>query len=227
MPDTKVTDEAAAAALDGSELWRIVQAAASRKMTVAQLRTYLDTLYPPAIGIIVGRFYGIGMAYEVSSGTGATTTANQLRVAPWELKKTATFDQILTEVTTLVGASNFRLGVWADNGNRYPGALLVDSGVMSGAATGVITAAISPSKVLTPQMLWFGENADAAIGFRTAVIIGGNADIMGEPGTFGGTIRQMFYTLNSTFGPLPDPFPGGATVNTSSALIAKILMRAA
>jgi hypothetical protein len=226
IPDLTAS-EANFALADLFEIYRNA-VSANRKLTGTQLKGFLDTLYPPATGLLTGatynRYYGIGMQRELAPGTGAIA-ANVMRAAPYALTKSLTFDSLQAEVTTLVGASNFRLGIWLDDGSLYPGALLVDSGELSGASNGVVAATIS--QAISPGVIWLGILGDAAITFRAPGSASTPSDIMGEPAAMGSTIRQAFYTVAQTYGALPDPFTAGATINAAANLMPKILIHAA
>jgi hypothetical protein len=237
MADLKTTDEAAAAALDGSELWRIVQAAVSKKMTVAQLKTYLDTLYPAKVlieqyphGLVVkgathDRFFGSAIVQQ-SPSTG-TSGLNQLRASPFLVTKSLSLDTIQAEVTTFVGGANFRLGIYADEGSCYPGALLLDTGNLSGAANAVVSFTITPSLVLPPGLYWLAIVADASITFRAPnAVASGFPNLLGRNSSMGINWRHQFYFLTYTYAALPDPFSAGATINTAANQIAEILVRA-
>lgn len=51
-----------------------------------------------------------------------------------------TLQTLAARVTGAVAGSLIRLGLYADNGNGYPGALLIDGGQVSGAVAGTVAA---------------------------------------------------------------------------------------
>jgi hypothetical protein len=88
--------------------------------------------------------------------TSATLANGTLRVTPWLITRACTLTALGAEVTVIgdVG-SLLRLGIYADNGSYYPGALVLDAGTIAGdsatvqAITGLTTA-------LTPGIYWVG-----------------------------------------------------------------------
>lgn len=172
-------------------------------------------------GATVNRFYGSGLSYDTNS-TGSTGI-NTLRASPFRVLNKLTLDTIQAEVSTAVGGSSFRIGIYADDGNCYPGALVVDSGVLSGASLGVVPASINVT--LQPGLYWFVIVCDASITMR-AWGSSTMPTIMGIISTMGSVTRQAFYTVSFTFAALPPTFPAGATINNSANSIAQILVRA-
>lgn len=174
----------------------------------------------PLLGATYNRFYGGGWVH--SSFSSDLMGVNVFRAHPIPIFITRTIDIIQTEVTTLVGGSNLRLGIYSDNGSCYPGELVLDSGGLSGASLGVVSASVSVQ--LTPGLYWLTTLGDANVQLRTWN--SGNLPlIMGQIATMGAIMRMAFYTIAQTFGPLPSTFPAGATINTSSSNAAQVLLR--
>jgi hypothetical protein len=114
---------------------------------------------PPVLapGSASGVLGNTGMWYGYPS---ATTTFNpvvgSLRLSPLHISKRLTFDRIGIEVTSF-GASTAvcRLGIWADTGAGYPGALVLDAGTVA-TETPNGSKEITISKVLNPGLYWLG-----------------------------------------------------------------------
>lgn len=169
------------------------------------------------------RFHGSARVY--GTPTTSTNVTNTQRASQFEVVETLTLNTIQAEVTALVAASNFRLMIYADNGSCYPGALLHDSGNLSGAAVAVVPQTITPNLVLTPGLYWLSINSDASITFRTD-LPASFSTIMGWVATMGSLARQPYWTVAQTYGAsAPNPFPAGATINSSANNIAQILVR--
>lgn len=88
--------------------------------------------------------------------TVATHTNSALRLFPLLLRdQSLTIDRIGTEVTVIGDTgSRLRIGVYADNGNRYPGALLQEVGQINGDSATIqeLTLALT----LSPGLYWVG-----------------------------------------------------------------------
>lgn len=175
-------------------------------------------------GSTFDRFYGSWNTHYAPSTT--TSGVNALRAMEFPVTKTMTLDTIQAEVTTLVGGSNFRLGVYADNGNCYPGVLLLDTGNLSGAANAVVPFAISPGLVLTPGLYWLVIVSDASITFRAIPPSSGASARLGRNSSMGLTWRSPFFSVAHTYGALPNPFTSGGTVNATSSQMPEIEVRA-
>lgn len=82
MADTKISAEAAASALSGSELVEGVQSAANVKITIDQIKTYTSaspTLVTPALGAATGTSFN-GLTVTSTTGTVTLTNAKTLAV---------------------------------------------------------------------------------------------------------------------------------------------------
>jgi hypothetical protein len=95
-----------------------------------------------------------------NSGTG-TLTNGVCRTVPWLISRAVTLTRIGLEVTTAgeVG-SLLRLGIYADNGSSYPGALILDAGTVTGAAVGFPELTIN--QTLGPGIYWMSAATQAA-----------------------------------------------------------------
>lgn len=90
-----------------------------------------------------------------ASGTSSTLGVGTLGLVPWVVYKTFTIDRIGAEVTTVGDAgSKFRLGIYADTGNCYPGTLVLDAGQIAGDSATV--QALTISQQLSPGIYWIG-----------------------------------------------------------------------
>lgn len=85
----------------------------------------------------------------------ATPVTGQLNVAPWALPVAASLTRIGGAVTTIgdVG-SKVRLGIYGDDGNGRPAALLLDAGTINGDSATVQELTISLT--LPPGVYWLG-----------------------------------------------------------------------
>lgn len=119
---------------------------------------YLPTAFPrvaPATG-----------QYVMTTATNGTTTSAALgngteRMAPWVLTRAISIDRIGAEITTVGEAgSKLRLGIRADSGNCYPGALLLDAGQIAGDSATVQDLTVSLT--LAAGLYWIGGAVQSA-----------------------------------------------------------------
>ena len=130
---------------DGAR-WRVLQQAG---FDVSKYRTRGSTL---------NQWYTSPFA-----GTALTTGApasSTLFAMPLIVSGLATIDTLAINVTTLGTAANARVGIYADNGNNYPGVLLVDGGSSSTASTGVKTYSQGLPITLSPGLYWLAYLAN-------------------------------------------------------------------
>lgn len=93
----------------------------------------------------------------VMGGTALSTiaqAANRMEYYPYTPSRTITADQLSIEVTTLLAATNCRVGLYSSNANGTPNALIVGTADLSCAAVGVVSAVIA-STVLTAGTLYY------------------------------------------------------------------------
>lgn len=111
-------------------------------------------LYPAASNAITGLPTGSYVLTCSPNNTGAGGLTNGIcRAHPWIVRRSVTLVRIGVEITTAGEAGSLvRLGVYADNGSAYPGALLFDAGTVSGAT--VAFPEITISQTLSPGIYW-------------------------------------------------------------------------
>ncbi len=113
-------------------------------------------------------------------------------------------DQIVIRVITIGTALNARLGIYLDNGNIYPGTLLLDAGSVDISVAGVKT--INISQVLPKNTIIFCVMVmDGTATIRT---FGSTTTFhpLGKGSTLG-TGYNMAHTHAQSYGELPNPFP--------------------
>ena len=95
----------------------------------------------------------------IVNGTALTTiaaAANRLDYIPFIPSQNITVNEIGVEVTTLVAASQARLGIYDSTGTGTPNALLTGAGTLLDCSTvGAKTSAISPSLTLTAGSIYW------------------------------------------------------------------------
>ncbi len=188
----------------------------------------------PGVGIIwvAGQWYS---CHANTGGVGVAQVQNTGYAAPFLVGRTHTFAAMGIAVQTGVGGTTARLGIYADNGSNYPGALVLDAGAVSTAVATTVTVAISQS--LPPGIYWLvmvplgaaGAVQNACWGIGSAVQRPTTQlAVLGFSGA-NGTQPNIGYSLAAlTTGGLPNPFGAGATLLSSavSTAIPHIMLQA-
>lgn len=154
-----------------------------------------------------------------SVGTAVLTAQNSAYAMPMPVNKTHTFVAIGFNVTVIGSTGGtVRLGIYADNGSGYPGALVLDAGTVA-VATGTGAKTITISQTLTPGLYWLvaapqGGTTQPTITTVAAVFIVGWFGCL-SPGTGAG---NEGWTVGSVSGALPGTFPTGGSVAGANAM---------
>jgi len=157
----------------------------------------------------------------LSVSTAASTTspaANTLWALPFLVSKTTKFDTISFFVTTLAVGKFARAGIYRDNGNLYPGVLVFDTGaIATDTATVKDTTITSGLQVLSAGLYWLAWETDAGATLQilTFTGVGQLWGILGLPSGLN-QVASYGYSVAHTFGALPDPYTGSATLLTAT-----------
>ncbi|MDD3813311.1 MAG: hypothetical protein PHZ02_01585 [Desulfocapsaceae bacterium] len=169
------------------------------------------------------RIHGVtGDRYYTTPLNGTTLTTAGLTVGtlvalPFIVPRTITLDRIAVNITTgTVGASSTRLGIYIDNGNLYPGSLILDAGTVdSSAAGGGGVKTITINQILMKNTLyWLVAVSDGTPGLRAASIAA-TLPILGYPNTLP-TTPGTLYAVAFAFAALPDPYPAAAVIGSAN-----------
>lgn len=154
----------------------------------------------------------------------ATTTAgalnqDQMRLGPMWIPNAGTYDRIGVEHTVAAASSVYRLGIYADNGNFQPGALVLDAGTVD---TSIAAAyqEITISQYLDAGLYWVGgvsQGGNPTMNNQTTML----QWITWHASTQGTT---TVYSLSGVSGALPATFTGTGTGGTGPA---RVLLRRA
>lgn len=158
-----------------------------------------------------------------SAGCIASTVspaANTLWALPFWVSKVTKFDTISFEITTAQAAQNANAGIYYDNGNCYPGALIFNTGSISTASTGAKDTTITSSvQLFQPGLYWLAWETSATTA-QVRVLSTGGTQVQafgGFASTIGTTANGYAYSVSDTYGAtLPDPYPGSATLLTTA-----------
>jgi hypothetical protein len=162
-----------------------------------------------------------------SASTSVTLGNGTLRLGPWVLERTLTIDRIGGEITAAGEAGSvLRLGIYSDNGNAYPNALLLDGGTIDG--TSATTQVATVSLTLAPGLYWIGGAVQAAPSSQPTVRIASNPTIplalgLGT-GLPGASTSAVGFSQTSVTGALPSTFSASVS---STGSVPRLLVRAA
>jgi hypothetical protein len=178
-------------------------------------------------GYISGKYYSVPCnASSTRSDFGA---AGKMQSMAFMCVARNTFDRIAVCVT-VGAASTWRLGIYADNGHGYPGALVLDAGTLSTNTTSEINITIS--QALAPGLYHLAVLCDsftAAPTYRALRDNDSHISLWGMPvmgayttnGVWGGGGWDV---SGVTTGAMPNPFTAGASV---AVLMPRLWLRAA
>ena len=177
--------------------------------------------YRPPIPVSLLRS-GMYSASGEPTGSGQAMTQSLLIARPIIFDKSGTIDQVLINLTAVAASSVVRLGLYADDGSFYPGALLADWGVSPGTidtsvTTGTRTITVSQAvKALTPY--WHAIVAQGG-----APSVGGDNRVFGNIPTAAQAMTAINkgYTQAAVTGALPANFTTSKTDNTGLGFFVK------
>jgi hypothetical protein len=188
-----------------------------------------STAYPlPAFNPIVTggqHYYPISPA---SASTSPSNGTNTMKIAPCYLQA-QTLIAVGGEITVIgdVG-SKVRVGIYADNGNGYPGALILDAGQLAGDVVAVSELAVGPLAI-PAGWYWLGGVVQLVVTttptIRTIAAPALPASWVFPLGTGIPTAGSTTgcYSIGGFSAALPATFPGGAGVGGTTTVPRLIL----
>jgi parallel beta-helix repeat protein len=196
---------------------------------VANNLTGAGPVVPPVPGALVlpfprwipGRYYGTRSQFAFGTLSGQALIANQAIATPFYAPDAYALVEIAASVTTPVAGAKLRLAVYAANAtDGRPGTLLVQTGDLSGAATGKVFGAIAAT--LLPQAwYWAAILSDQAIsvnGYNT-----GQPSLVGSDGPESNTRSSGFRgTVGAGWSAFPPSFPSPSETATTPLVEVKI-----
>lgn len=149
---------------------------------------------------------------------------------PFVVPVSQSFDQISCYVSTARTNGVLRLGIYEDDGDVYPGDLVVGSAALDGTAIGHKTQAIT--ETIGPGLYWLAilSDGDADLGVRAIDYNSQNPQgwygILGyDDGNFI-TSPDLYWKISQAYGAMPDPCPGGGSM-INNANLPTIMMKVA
>lgn len=172
---------------------------------------------------VAGRYYGLPNS---TTPVAVLTVASTLYAYPLYIPETE-IDTINVSVTTGQTGGACRIGIYADNGAGYPGALVYDSGAISGlTSTTVVTHTPTSNIVLNSGLYWIASifTATSTMPSVIGVTAAYTNPLMAQLGA--DTAANALATsakaptgisVAGTYGALPETFTSGATLTQNAA----------
>jgi hypothetical protein len=212
----------------GAPKWQLVpgefvtiESDGSSNWEVTNRNPVTNSLYYMRKGSSANRRYIAGNQGMYAAVLTSTTSpaANLLWAIPFVVPRTTKFDTISFNVTTGAGSVNARVGIYRDDGNCYPGALVFDSGAIDCTSSGMKDTTITSGlQVFPPGLYWLAWECDtASLQISSIGTTATNICIVGHSSTFGN--NSYGYSVAHTFGSLPDPYTGSASVLTAAPTV--------
>lgn len=175
--------------------------------------------YGQPSSLVSGAWNTLGGTPSASSAMGNGT----LRASPIKFDRAVRLDRIGAEVTTIGEAGSLiRLGIYRDNGNFYPGNLILDAGTILGDSAAI--QAITIDQALAPGVYWLCAAVQSAPTTQPTVRIASTMIVPG-PGALASSLSAnttMGVSQAGVSGALPAAFTSTITV---SGTIPRILWR--
>lgn len=187
---------------------------------------------PPHPGYVAGNWYSPPLTGAV--GAGAALASGSVKLMPFYLSKPIIVSDLGCRITTLSGGGNVRLAIYRTDATKKPtGTALVETGNISTAATGALSAAVTAQQMLSPGLYYMAVNADNATVVLQILTNTTNAPtvIVGSTTlanvTSAGTAANIAYSFASAFGAFPDLTGQALTENAPSSAWGLVYMKAA
>lgn len=173
-------------------------------------------------GTTEDRWYVAGQVNATQLSTGSMTP-NTLHAFPLVVPRSVTIDRVGVNVVTSTAATNCRIGVYTDDGNMYPNALLFDSGNISTASTGARTATVSQA-VSPGTLYWAVFLCSSGTPTFRGLPLAGMHEVVGYSNTLTvGTGLGWYPTF--AFAALPGTFTAGGTADHPTTVLPAIFLR--
>lgn len=186
---------------------------ANSNSTLPAGTTNLATIVPQILGATQNRFTFGGYS-NGTAATNSTVASATLYALPFMVNKTSTVTTMESDIETNV-VGNAEIGIYADNGNGLPGALVLDAGNFSTNSLGTRTIT-GLSTVLTPGQYWAAIVYSAAPGVK-AFPNNGLIPTLGMAGTINAaSTNAAMVTMSQAYGALPSNFSTTPTYATSA-----------
>ena len=162
-----------------------------------------------------------------STGAALSTASlgiNTLYAMPFVVPKEITLDRIAIRITSSASNSHVALGIYEDDGNVYPGSLVINAGEVAGTSTGAKVLTID-QQLEGNKLYWLAIVSDRALGIR-GFSVGGAVPMLGYDDTFP-TATGIGYKHSYGYAALPASYPASSPAVLTAAPLPAIFVRLA
>ncbi len=163
-----------------------------------------------------GRYFGPFLTGGTIT-TQSVASANSLRAFPFFVPKATSFDRIAIRVTTAGTGTTprARIGVYTDNGNIYPGQLILDAGEVDVSSTGLKELTIN-LKLKAGKLYWlaFVGQDTASLALAAIPTTDSFATFLGFDSALSGSAFLGIAHVQ-TYGALPGTYPSSSPIDWS------------
>lgn len=194
------------------------QAPQSAVVTLATLAAQMGGGLPA----VTGRFYGVP---DGATPVAVLTVTATLYAYPIYIPNTVVVSTLNISCTTGQTGGACHMGIYADNAAGYPGALVYDSGAVSGLTSTAVVTKTSVATTLKPGWYWiatiftasgtFPSVAGITAGYGSAT----NAQLGSDTAAHALAVSGQAATgisVAGTYGALPSTFTAGATLTLNA-----------
>lgn len=177
-----------------------------------------NSQYTPSINTAFASGQYFFPSSQQTASTSPTLGNGALRLSPFALSSRVVISRVGGEITAIgdVG-SKLRIGIYADNGQNYPGALLLDAGQIAGDSATVQEITLGSSLMLNPGIYWAGGAVQAVTTTQPTVrtLSGGSSQgmLIAMTAIPGAGAAAAGYSTGGVTGALPGTYPALGTAN--------------
>lgn len=115
-------------------------------------------------GLVSGSY--LSQQINASAFSTIAAAANRLDLFPFIPSREIVIDELAVEVTTLIAASQAKIGIYASDANGNPAALIAGSGNLDCSTTGAKTAAVGPLTLNAGTIYWLAIHSSSTQTYR-------------------------------------------------------------
>lgn len=158
-----------------------------------------------------------GYVYTVGAGSqanGTTLAVNQVAASPIYIPADTSVDRITLYINTAATSALWRLGLFADTGSMYPGALVFEAGTVDASSTGAKEITLASTKAVARGVYWVVAKCEGAF----AAPRGTSGPVFGVlPSSNSNTAdTSSGYLANVTAAGLPSAWPAWGAAGTGT-----------
>lgn len=166
------------------------------------------------VPVVASRATGYLLPFATAAGNVTSISVNYGVVAPLLVPRDTTMDRIGLYINVGAATSLWRIGIYADNGSQYPGALVYDGGTVDSAAAGYKEVTIGSPVALSTGLYWAAAKCEVAFSNARGNVGPIYGVIMGTASATGDLSAGYIANLGS--GAFPSTWPTWGTAGTGN-----------